>query len=459
MRSIAIQLIAIALLSGAPFRASAQTELISVAQNGTPGDSGSYTTANLIFVSNNGRFVVFSSNATNFAGDTDSELDLFLRDRTANQTFAIVDGGPLGISHSPEISRNGNFVVYAMNDDIKLYDRLGSGACPFIRTRLGSTYCLHAVDGTFEPATDAEGKRFAFQVHMLPSPDPGPVIGRLSPYVTPPLLELVSNRDCGDGCIFDNFPVPDPCGIDVANAAVLPPAFSSWGPAMDDSGHLVAFLATTDAINCNPQVPSWQQVFVKDMLNPGSLPVLMSQNGGQPANHQCEAVAISGNGRWIAFVSRATNLALGVTNGIKQIYVRDRLSNSIVCISRNGTNGAPGDNDSDNPTISANGRYVAYQTWARNLVPGPDPGDVVHIHRRDRDFDGNGIFEVPSPNALAAVRTLRVSVNNANQNADSHSDRPCISADGLNIAFSSGAGNLVPGAIGSHVYMRARIRN
>ncbi|MEG4046499.1 calcium-binding protein, partial [Microcoleus sp. Pol17C2] len=142
--------------------------------------------------------------------------------------------------------------------------------------------------------------------------------------------------------------------------------------------------------------------------------------------------SISADGRFVAFESDADNLVLGDTNNRKDIFVRDTLANTttLVSVSSSGDRAIgfdffPG---SRSPSISADGRFVAFSSDAINLVPG------------DTNYD-EAIFV---RDTLAKTTTL-VSVSGAGDRGNRYSLSPSISADGRFVAFYSDATNLVPG--------------
>jgi Tol biopolymer transport system component len=169
---------------------------------------------------------------------------------------------------------------------------------------------------------------------------------------------------------------------------------------------------------------------------------------GQPGNGNSSFPAISSNGRYVAFISNATNLVVAGANGHNQVFLRDTCagmptgcvpSTSLVSV---GYDGSVGNSDSgaqaqsvSPPSISADGRFVAFRSWASNLVLN-DTNNVDDIFMRDTC---NGV-----QNACAPI-TLRVSVANDGAQADGYSRDPSISPDGRFVAFASRATNLIQG--------------
>lgn len=160
----------------------------------------------------------------------------------------------------------------------------------------------------------------------------------------------------------------------------------------------------------------------------GSLTELVSvSSSGEPANSDSWMPALSSDARYVAFMSYATNLVPGETNDLPNIYVRDRMTGETKLVSRTPS-GGPGNGESWSPSISADGRWIAFQSTASDLVSG----------------DTNGASDVFLYDNTTDIVT-RVSVTSSGGEADGWSSWPAISADGAIIAYESEASNLVAG--------------
>lgn len=137
--------------------------------------------------------------------------------------------------------------------------------------------------------------------------------------------------------------------------------------------------------------------------------------------------ALSADGRWLAFQSIAANLVPGDANGEGDVFLRDLATGTTVRVSE-PTPGVDADGRSENPRLSAGGTVLAFQSQATNLVPG----------------DTNGATDVFIAD-LAAGTLSRVSLDSAGAEANGDSDRPALSADGRFVSFRSAATNLVAG--------------
>ncbi len=172
-----------------------------------------------------------------------------------------------------------------------------------------------------------------------------------------------------------------------------------------------------------------------------TLRVSVAPDGG-PADNASTAQRISADGRYVAFVSTASNLVTGKTDRTRSdVFVRD-LETATTSLASVAPDGTAGDRESRSPSLSADGRYVAFQSAATDLIAG-DTNDQADIFVRD----------------LLAGVTTRVSVASSGAQADSFSQAPSISADGRYVAFVSRATNLAPGggaSITADVYVHDR---
>lgn len=197
----------------------------------------------------------------------------------------------------------------------------------------------------------------------------------------------------------------------------------SHHPSLSADGRYVAF--DSDASNLvHRDTNRWSDVFVHDRTLGETTRVSVATDGGQ-GNRMSSFPTISADGRYVAFFSIATDLVPDDTNQMADIFLHDRETSETQCISVSSA-GDPANGLSNNPRISASGRYIAFHSHATSLVE-PDTNGHSDIFLYDR----------------VARETTRVS-NAWNQlQGDGHSDEPSISSDGRYVAFHSFAGNLV----------------
>jgi WD40-like Beta Propeller Repeat len=167
-------------------------------------------------------------------------------------------------------------------------------------------------------------------------------------------------------------------------------------------------------------------VFVRDRLN-GTTECISVDPSGCPGDSSSDSGAITPDGRFVAFRSRSGNLVPGDTNGKADVFVRDRQTGTTERLSV-ASDGAEGDDDSGLPALTPDGRFVAFQSRATNLVGG----------------DTNGRWDVFVHDRLLGT-TLRASLdaNGAEGDEDSGIRGPSLTADGRTVAFDSRA-QLVP---------------
>ena len=198
----------------------------------------------------------------------------------------------------------------------------------------------------------------------------------------------------------------------------------SYYPAISGDGRFIAFMS--DATNLvSGDTNGFSDIFVHDQQTGITARVSVSSSGAQANGISDSYVAISDDGRLVAFNSDATNLVSGDTNGVPDVFVRDRQTGTTERVSLD-SNEIQANGGSSNPSISSKGRFVAFSSSATNLVNG-DTNTKADIFVRDR----------------ATGVTTRVSVNSSGVEADRGASDPSISGDGRFVTFSSVATNLL----------------
>lgn len=200
------------------------------------------------------------------------------------------------------------------------------------------------------------------------------------------------------------------------------------GPVfLSDDGRYAAFLSV--ATNLVPDDGDVRRdVFVRDRQLGTNERVNLSPEGKE-ADADADWLAFSGDGRFVAYGSAATNLVPGDGNGASDVFVYDRAMGTAERVSV-GSSGEEGDGDSLAPAINADGRYVTFVSEAANLVPGDFGEAEVLVHDRL-----TGETEIVSVSALGE----------ADHSAFGPEGLVTISADGRWIAFSSIASRLASG--------------
>jgi Tol biopolymer transport system component len=260
----------------------------------------------------------------------------------------------------------------------------------------------------------------------------------------------------------------------------------SYNASLSADVRYVSFLSfSTNLVpgDTNGPYPVGLDVFVRDRLSGTTQRMSVASNGAQ-ANGESYAPSISADGRWVVFYSDATNLVAGDTNAAWDVFIHDRQAGATERVSVD-SNGMQGSGASSLPSVSADGRFVAFASVAGDLVPG-DTNAASDVFVRDRQSgttervsldssgaQGNDASSFPSISAdgrfvayyssasnLAAgdtngkrdifvrdrqtATTERISLDSLGMEGDGDSSAPCISPDGRYVAFQSASTNLVP---------------
>ena len=195
--------------------------------------------------------------------------------------------------------------------------------------------------------------------------------------------------------------------------------------ALSADGRYAAFVSTANNLVANDS-NGVTDAFVKNLVT-GTTTLISTSSSGTQGNGFSTVTAISAAGRYVAFVSDATNLVTGDTNGVRDSFVKDTVTGNTTRISTNSS-GNQGDGLSYARAISADGRYVAFYSAATNLVSG----------------DTNGLLDSFIKDTVSG-RTTRISTDSTGGQGNNISYVTALSADGRYAAFHSYADNLVSG--------------
>jgi Tol biopolymer transport system component len=408
--------------------AVAVTDLVSRSSAGVQGTLVSQDPA----ISADGRFVAFASASSNLvAGDANGTEDVFRFDaltRTLSLVSVAAGGGTgAGSSTGPSISADGRYVAFhSFADDLVAAD--GNGLQDvFVRDlALGVTIRVSelpanatASDFSSNPSISADGRFVAFESMAVDLV--GGDTNALSDVFRAGPLDWAT-------------PSPGPIvrmSLTFADAEATGGAAGSTNPSLSADGTVVAFVSDcTDLVAADGN--GLLDVFVRDLNVAAPRTVRVSEAlGGGDASGDSQAPSLSGNGRRVAFHSAAYDLVAGDTNGAVDVFVFDRDDLLMRRASLNSQGGqTPVFNDSTLPALSADGRWVAFQSAADNLVPG-DTNQALDVFVRD--LDGGS--------------TERVSLSSGGLETVlfSFSDSAAVSQGGRFVAFSSTANNLVAG--------------
>jgi len=387
------------------------TQRVSVASSGVQGNAESFGAS----VSADVRYVAFSSRSTNLVfGDTNGLEDVFVRDRLTGITERVsVDSAGSqgnGPSSAPSISADGRYVAFVSGATDLVAGDTNAVDDVFVRDRQNGTTERASVDSSggqgvaisSAPSISGDGRYVAFQSDAT----------------------LVT----GDGNVSTDIFVRDRQNSATERVSVDSSSVESDGhslePSISGDGRYVAFSShATNLVSADTN--AFEDVFVRDRQNLTTERVSLETTGVEGDNNSFSP-SISADGQWVAFTSSATNLILVDTNGVDDIFVHDRVSGTTERASVDAA-GAEGDGLCYAPSISSDGHYVAFESEATNLVSA-DTNAFSDVFIRDRQ----------------ALATERVSVDSGGLEGDAQSYNPSISADGLFVAYESTATNLVP---------------
>lgn len=218
-------------------------------------------------------------------------------------------------------------------------------------------------------------------------------------------------------------------------AAGQPGDFPSTAPAISANGQVIAFgTRATNLVAAPGQSSSVTQIVVFDGSS-GSLELISTSASGTAGDGSCAAVTVSADGRYVCFQSDASNLVRNDFNGQPDIFFFDRQSQTMHRIV--GLAGAEPNGPSRRPHMTDSGRFVAFDSSATNLTT-TDTGNLTQAYLYDRDADNNGAFDEPGETSLELV-----SVNSDGQVASNNVYWPVPAPDGIAVAFSTTASNLV----------------
>lgn len=368
-------------------------------------------------LSTDGRLVVFASEASNLAqGDTNGYPDIFVHDRASGKTARVsinsrgVRGN--GPSFDPAISADGRIIAFTSTATTFVAGDTNSVEDVFVRDLTMRTTMRVSVSSYGGEANGASGQ-------AVLSAD-----GRLVAF-TSHATDLTPDDENGMADIFVHDRL---AGLTMRVSVSTAGEAANWPsshPALTPDGRYIAFQSSASNLAAGDENYA-EDIFLHD-LQAGTTTLISVAASGEQGDGPSTSPTLSADARLVVFQSWATNLVPGDTNRAADIFVHDRQTGATALVSA-GLGGQPGNADSFEPAISADGRYVVFTSWASNLVPGDGNGDA-DIFVRD----------------LAAGTTTRLSIGPGGAEANHVSAEPALSADGRLAAFDSFASNLVAG--------------
>ncbi|HTQ51177.1 MAG TPA: hypothetical protein VMJ12_10730 [Candidatus Acidoferrales bacterium] len=464
------------------------TTLVSVSTNGGFGNGLSRTPV----MTPDGRYVAFVSAANNLVpGDENGIPDIFVRDMQLGTAMlaspgAMPTGSPyiIGASAAPAITPDGRYVVFystATNvvPGVTFVPGLNSVGDIYVRDLVGATTYwvssgaraqLQAVFGTattyavcFSPKISDDGSLVAYEVGV-------PGYSSYGVYGSTTGMVLRCHLPSG---------LTDVVSTNINAPPVNPEDTRTVDMSAD--GRFVASVANTDSGGVNTAIYLWDAITGTNVLVSATLSNIV------PTNVVCYAPVIDPSGRYVAFLSDATNLTTNTLSGAFHLYSRDTQAGTTVLVDANTSGVGMGVNQETFPTWNASARYLTFESAglsdrnqyfdtlvydflsnATEIVSAPNPafsfpspdGPSVLLSGSfsteasyvafASDADNlapnatNGYRNVFVSDLLAGDNIL-VSVNTNSVAAAGNSSQPSISGDGRFVVFTSWAGDLVPG--------------
>ena len=383
MKKILHSSFAFIVLSFSSYCLADSTSRVSLSTGGMQADGYNSSAA----VSGDGSAVAFVSDATNLvANDTNGTTDIFVHDMRQATTLrvSVNSAGEQadGLSTNPAISQDGRYVVFESNatnlvaddtndtTDIFLHDR-DTGVTQRISYTLefGQTvYDSHA------PSISADGRYVAY-------------------------YSYADNLVAGDNNFSDDIFVYDRLQATTeritVNADGVEANGSSYFPQISADGRYISFYSIADNLVAG-DTNGMYDVFLYDRINLSMEKISITSNGA-PANNHSFSSSVSTDGRYVVFESSATNLSAGDTNRRTDIFLRDRVAQTTSRISLL-SNGSQPMGASTSPKISTDGTYIVFSSQV-DLLVGTDVNgreDIYSYHISDGalelisvDTDGN----------------------------------------------------------------------
>jgi Tol biopolymer transport system component len=358
---------------------SGTTILASVATNGGPADGICSEPA----ISGNGRFVAFTSGADNLVpGDTNRTSDIFVRDLQAGTTTLVstnaTGSGPgNNLSESPAINGDGRFVLFRSRASNLVTGQSFTAGTEnlFIRDMQASTTYALTLSGLSSASMTPDGTLVAYADNSAASAGKFYIWDtqagmRIETNTLPAVLSSLPMSLAPNGtkgaCLAGT------SGIYVVDRVARTNGLIATGYPI---GSRVGLRFSADArfltYAAAPSAAGTNQVYLYDFATKSNLLVSARFGTATGGNAASDWPEISADGRFIAYRSFATNLlAVRTSNTVPSLFLYDLLAGSSTLLSASSLTGGPSDNRSLSPVLSADGQTLLFQSWASDLVPG-----------------------------------------------------------------------------------------
>jgi uncharacterized repeat protein (TIGR01451 family) len=387
-------------------RQTGTTEIVSVSSRGRQGEGSSSAPD----ISNDGRFVVFDSDAENLVrGDGNNITDVFRHDRETGETIlvSVSSDGQQGdaSSHAPAISADGNLIVFHANSSLAPEDTNETTDVYLRDVQAGATALVSiGFDGS-----PGNGTSFIQEI----SSD-----GRFVVFVSSATNLIPDDPDGGEENVFVRDLVTGTTGlVSVGSDGTVADVGFFDVPSISADGRYVAFSTPTSLVPEDTR-PFSVDVYLRDR-QAGTTELISVNSAEEPGNGRSEGPSLSADGRFVSFQSDSSNIAspdepAGGFFPDEDIFVRDRQLGVTYRVSESST-GEEGNARSLGGSISANGLVTAFSSDASNLVPD-DTNFVTDIFVHDEQPAADlAVTTSDSPDPVSKGATLTYTIVVTNQ--------------------------------------------
>ncbi|MFK7804118.1 MAG: FG-GAP-like repeat-containing protein, partial [Anaerolineae bacterium] len=347
-------------------RITGVTERISISSSGSEANGASFRPD----ISADGRYVVFQSDATNLVeGDDNDAVDIFLHDRQSGTTqlVSVNSNGDTGNGDSkrPAISADGSTIVYESEaTNLVIIDQNDLQDIFFYDTTNGTTTMASVASAGSQANQESWGADVS---------DDGNFIAFASEATNLVAGEVDDTSDIyvrdRRGFITRVVSIPD-SGTPVRN--------SSREGSISDSGDRVAFGANFDTLV--PEDTNEKADIFTHIISSGDTERRSTASDGSQADSLSQSPAISGDGLSVAFVSYADNLD-GSAVEVRDVFLRDLQTDSLLRVSVNMA-GGNSYSASEYPVVSADGRYVAFESYGPLILSDTNQKGDIYVYDR-----------------------------------------------------------------------------
>ncbi len=390
----------------------------SLVSKSTSGVIGNNESGDTLSISSDGRYIVFSSRATNLvSGDTNNSRDIFLRDtQTSTTTRISVSSAGVesdNVSSYPSISSDGRYIVFESN------------ATNLVANDTNNTTDIFLHDTQLSTTTRVSVSPLGIQVtgeSKFPSIS---IDGRYVFFSSQSTDHVAGDINGRDDTFMRDLQTSTTSLVSVSTAGVQANE-SAVNFSISPNGRYVVFSSSSTNL-VSGDTNGFSDIFVRDTQLNTTTRVSVSTAGVETNDESNTLASISSDGRYVVFQSNATNLVANDTNNASDIFLRDTQLNTTTRVSVSSM-GVEGDAGSYYEKISSDGRYVIFSSDATNLVTGDTNGS-------------SDTFIYDTQNST----TQRVSLTYLGAEANNGSYTTLISSDNSLMFFASDATNIVLG--------------